>query len=307
VMELGAVAWAPHAALTLAQGLEDGAAGVPLPPARPEEAGPAADLLFDVFAFAFSPGGLVAVAVLISLGFAWDYATAAAGKTLLGQEYDRPESSRFMIRFTSAKDGFFEAPSGGAERVEAGASYVEEFDEYAGCIALARALDRSFGKGVVRYQTFEMRGSEFIPRNFASATAAASSGKAGSGKAATKEGGGGKGGTEGADDIDAKWKKYLEGMRLTSSTSGLGLDGVEVNIITPEKACRLCNGKGFRGCSSCSTPARAQGPSEEGDLPNALSGGAGKNPGCGTCQGEGVVRCEWCGGGGEQPAQGRFS
>ena len=29
-----------------------------------------------------------------------------------------------MIRFTSSKDGFFEAPSGGAERVEAGARFV---------------------------------------------------------------------------------------------------------------------------------------------------------------------------------------
>ena len=36
--------------------------------------------------------------------------------------------------------------------MEAGASYFEEFDEYAGCIALARALDRAFGKGLVRYQ-----------------------------------------------------------------------------------------------------------------------------------------------------------
>ena len=40
---------------------------------------------------------------------------------------------------------------------------MEEFDEYAGCIALARALDRSFGKGVVRYQTFEVK-CEAVPR-----------------------------------------------------------------------------------------------------------------------------------------------
>jgi hypothetical protein len=37
---------------------------------------------------------LVVVAVLISLGFVWDYYTASAGKTLLLQDYDRPEASR---------------------------------------------------------------------------------------------------------------------------------------------------------------------------------------------------------------------
>jgi hypothetical protein len=117
--------------------------------------------------------------------------SAQQGRTLLGAQYDRPERprsapraaprapqaraplrqtcsrltrararararawarGRYALRFTSSKDGFYETPAGGAERVEAGASYFEEFEEYAGCIALARALDRAFGKGVVRYQ-----------------------------------------------------------------------------------------------------------------------------------------------------------
>jgi hypothetical protein len=54
----------------LVQGLTGAAATAPVPPSRPEEAGPAADLLFDVFAFAFSPGGFAVVGLLVGLGCA---------------------------------------------------------------------------------------------------------------------------------------------------------------------------------------------------------------------------------------------
>ena len=52
--------------------------------------------------------------------------------TILGNTYDTDTvetPSRFAIKFSCTVDGFYESPNGGAERVEAGVAYVEEFDD----------------------------------------------------------------------------------------------------------------------------------------------------------------------------------
>ena len=52
--------------------------------------------------------------------------------TILGNTYDTDTvstPSRFAIKFSSMVDGFYESPNGGAERMEAGVAYVEEFDD----------------------------------------------------------------------------------------------------------------------------------------------------------------------------------
>ena len=148
-----------------------------------QEAPPAVDALFDLFEFAFSPAGLAAVFGLIALGFLWDLATAVDNRTLLGQKRQTSVSilgqtystdsvdapSRFAIKFSATVDGFYESPSGGAERVEAGVAYVEEFDDLSACVALGKALQRRFGKDKVEFQTFEVRGSDWMERKASSA------------------------------------------------------------------------------------------------------------------------------------------
>ena len=145
-----------------------------------QEAPKAVDALFDLFEFAFSPAGLAAVFGLIALGFLWDFATALDNRTLLGQKrqtsvsilgqtYRVDAPSRFAITFSATVDGFNESPSGGAERVEAGVAYVEEFDDLSACVALGKALQRRFGKDKVEFQTFEVRGSDWMERKASSA------------------------------------------------------------------------------------------------------------------------------------------
>ena len=148
-----------------------------------QEAPPAVDALFDLFEFALSPSGLAAVFGLIALGFLWDFATAVDNRTLLGQKRQMSVSilgqtystdsvdapSRFAIKFSATVDGFYESPSGGAERVEAGVAYVEEFDDLSACVALGKALQRRFGKDKVEFQTFEVRGSDWMERKASSA------------------------------------------------------------------------------------------------------------------------------------------
>jgi hypothetical protein len=141
------------------------------------------DALFDLFEFALSPSGLAAVFGLIALDFLWDFATAVDNRTLLGQKRQTSVSilgqtystdsvdapSRFAIKFSATVDGFYESPSGGAERVEAGVAYVEEFDDLSACVALGKALQRRFGKDKVEFQTFEVRGSDWMERKASSA------------------------------------------------------------------------------------------------------------------------------------------
>jgi len=101
----------------------------------PQEAVPAVDALFDAFEFAFSPAGGLTIVALIALGFIWDFLTASNNRTLLGQAYDTTVTlSRFAIKFSSTKDGIYESPSGGAERIIAGMPYIEDFEDLAGAV-----------------------------------------------------------------------------------------------------------------------------------------------------------------------------
>ena len=289
----------------------------------PQEAPPAVDVLFDLFEFALSPAGLGAVLGLVALGFVWDFVTASDNRTLLGQkrqtsvtllgqtystdEVDAP--SRFTIKFSCSEDGFFESPRGGAERVEAGVAYIEEFDDLSGCVALGKALQRTFGKGKLQFQTFEVRGGEWKERPASSYSPAPQA--RGSAKpedeqiiadpADTAPGDDGNV-LDVGDELDREWKKMMDDAKLLKRKD-VGLDGVEVTIITGENACRLCNGRGKRGCSTCATPANLA-DGNDGRLPSFLTEPSNRGNGaadvdqCPTCSGDRVVPCEWCGGSG---------
>eukprot|EP00960_Hanusia_phi_P008825 253238-Hanusia_phi.AAC.4 len=106
-----------------------------------KQAGPAADLLFDVFQFVFSPAGFASLGGVVGdeefargrdlkfdtvLAFLWDVITASDGRnllgqkeatsiSLLGQEYnikDIDKESRFILQFSATNDGFYESPNG---------------------------------------------------------------------------------------------------------------------------------------------------------------------------------------------------
>ena len=82
----------------------------------------------------------------------------------------------------------------------------------------------------------------------------------------------------------------------------LGLDRVEMTIITGENACRLCNGRGRRGCSTCATPSNVDGASDERVPAFLTEPSASASGSCPTCSGKRVVACEWCGGSGIRQA-----
>lgn len=281
----------------------------------PQPAPPAVDVLFDIFEFVFSPAGLSAIGGLIALGVLWDVATAAADRTLLGQKksssltllgqtYDTSAASapsRFALKFSSKDDGFYESPRGGAERIEAGVAYIEEFDELAQCVSLGKALQRRLGKDRVEFATFEVRGDNWIERPASSASLTKGPGARGSDSpaaaAAPPAGVEDAEDTAGGDDVDREWRSVMEQAKLLKRKD-VGLEGVELRVITGETACRLCNGRGFRGCSSCSTPANV------GDglqaLQQAAAAGTADGAACQACGGSMVVPCEWCKGSGER-------
>jgi len=267
--------------------------------ARPEEAGPAADLLFDVFQFVFSPAGFASLGGVVVLAFLWDVITASDGRnllgqkeatsiSLLGQEYnikDIDKESRFILQFSATNDGFYESPNGGTEKVQAGVQYVEEFDRLSSCVALARSIQSRFGKDKVRFKTFEVRpNGDWIERTASSSKQMPSIGKPGAAPEMT-EGGDSSEEQQSQEPIDKAWRKYMDSMKLTSKKDS-GLDNVEIRYITGENACKLCNGKGVVGCSKCSTMSSV----------NMEDIGSGRSTGCATCGGKGVVPCSWCGG-----------
>jgi hypothetical protein len=127
----------------------------------------------------------------------------------------------------------------------------------------------------VRYQTFSSKnGGEYTYKK-GEAPAAKEQGGGSSGKSEVAGvGGGQKGAAEkegnGVEDgVDAEWAKLMNSMKLTSKQGKNGLENVEVTYITGENACRLCNGKGVRGCSKCSVPSASQEEAEK------WTGGAG--------------------------------
>lgn len=127
----------------------------------------------------------------------------------------------------------------------------------------------------MRYQTFSSKnGGEYTYKK-GEAPAAKEQGSGGSGKSQVAGVGGVQKGAEekevqgGEDGVDAEWAKLMNSMKLTSKQGNNGLENVEVTYITGENACRLCNGKGVRGCSKCSVPSASQEEAEK------WTGGAG--------------------------------
>jgi len=267
--------------------------------ARPEEAGPAADLLFDAFQFVFSPAGFASLGGVVVLAFLWDLVTASDGRnllgqkeatsiSLLGQEYnvrDIDRESRFVLQFSATTDGFYESPNGGTEKVQAGVQYVEEFDRLSSCVALSRSIQSRFGKDKVRFKTFEVRpNGDWIERTASSSKELPPIGRTEKSPEAPVGGSESDAGLS-QEPIDKAWREYMDSMKLTSKKDS-GLENVEIRYITGENACRLCNGKGIVGCSKCSTTSSAK----------AEDAVEGKSTGCETCGGKGVVPCSWCGG-----------
>mmetsp|Transcript_17208 Transcript_17208/g.35193 ORF Transcript_17208/g.35193 Transcript_17208/m.35193 type:complete len:319 (-) Transcript_17208:56-1012(-) len=262
-------------------------------PSRPEQAGPAADLLFDLFELAFSPIGFAAVIALTGLLLVLDSYQSTRGRNILGQPEEREEPTRFAIRFTVRRDGFYESPSGGAEKVEAGASYVEEFDSMSASVALARALERNFGKGKVSYETFQIRGNDWVSKPASSKRKDVEEGAVG-GSASRAEDDEGAGGGSDLEGVDAEWAKIMNKMKPSAMP---GMESVTMQVITGENACRLCNGKGVRGCSKCSVSSMARDgyavTSEDEQTESNLN-----DDQCQACAGRKVVPCEWCAGSG---------
>ena len=86
-------------------------------------------------------------------------------------EEEAEMGTRFVVRFSSKSDAFYENPvRGGTYRIKAGLPYVEEFESLAGCSALGQALQRRLGSDKVEFQAFEVRGKDWFPR-FASSWA----------------------------------------------------------------------------------------------------------------------------------------
>ena len=296
--------------------------------AATQEAPPAVDVLFDVFEFALSPAGFGTVIGLIALGFIWDLVTASNNRTLLGQKrqtsvtllgqtYDTDvveAPSRFTIKFSCSDDGFYESLSGGAERVEAGVAYIEEFDELSSCVALGKALQRRFGKGRLQFQIYEVRGGDWTERTASSYTPSPRAGGVGKADAPAagpsggevevpRDGVGEESRPNGDDSVDREWKAIMESSKLLKRKD-VGLDGVEMTVISGENACPLCNGRGSRGCSTCATPANL--PGGDGSTSRLAGWLQGPDPptgSCPTCSGSKQVPCEWCRGTGVRAKQ----
>ncbi|EKX47133.1 hypothetical protein GUITHDRAFT_107044 [Guillardia theta CCMP2712] len=304
--------------------------------ARPEEAGPAADLLFDAFQFVFSPAGFASLGGVVVLAFLWDLVTASDGRnllgqkeatsiSLLGQEYnvrDIDRESRFVLQFSATTDGFYESPNGGTEKVQAGVQYVEEFDRLSSCVALSRSIQSRFGKDKVRFKTFEGRFDMPL-----------SGGRGREKKGRRDERGGGGGGGGGGADADeegttvrpngdwiertASSSKELPPIGRTEkspeapvggseSDAGLSQEPIDKAWREYMDSMKLTSKKGLEnveiryitGENACRL---CNGKGIVGKCSTTSSAKAedaveGKSTGCETCGGKGVVPCSWCGG-----------